>query len=49
MPWLRSLPQSLKGNKLDHYYKDLLNYFLPQVIEFLFGKDKSLEEEMRTQ
>ena len=38
----------LKLNKIDEFYADLLGYFLPKIIDFLFGADKSLEEEIRT-
>ena len=47
-PWIDQLAPDLKANNIDEFYADLLGYFLPKVTDFLFGADKSLEEEVRT-
>lgn len=46
-PWLSNLPRHLKTDDVDQLYADLFHYFVPKIIDFLFGKDKSLEEEVR--
>lgn len=46
-PWFNSLPQNFKTNNIDQLYKDLIAYFVPLVTDFLFGKDKSIEEDIR--
>ena len=45
--WLVSLPRSLKAEGRFSIYKELIEHFIPPVIDFLFGVEASSEEEKR--
>jgi dynein heavy chain len=47
LPWLISLPNSLKIEGRLQMYKELIDLFVPKVMDFLFGKETTLEEEKR--
>lgn len=46
-PWVQKLPTDLKEDNIQELYHDLISHFLPKVVDFLYGKDQSVEEEMR--
>jgi hypothetical protein len=42
-----SLPQSLKQDGKYSLYQEMIEYMVPRVMEFLFGREASIEEEQR--
>ena len=48
-PWITSLPASFKELGMEKLFLDLMGAFLPRVIEFLFGREHSAEEDARLQ
>jgi len=46
-PWIQSLPITLKNEGKSSIYNELISYFIPKVIGFLFGNDQTVEEEKR--
>ena len=48
-PWITSLPASFKELGMEKLFLDLIGAFLPRVIEFLFGREHSAEEDARLQ
>ena len=47
MPWIRSLPSQLKHEGRMQVYEELISYFVPKVMGYLFGYDQTIEEEKR--
>lgn len=46
-PWIQSLPKSMKKDGRGPILKELLDFFSPKVMGYLFGYEISIEEEKR--
>lgn len=47
LPWLVNLPNSLKTDGRYKVYRELIEFFIPKTMAFIFGKDATVEEEKR--
>ena len=45
--WIQKLPYGMKENGMNTIYSDLIMAFVPEIMNFLFGKEQSQEEDMR--
>ena len=45
--WINGLPDQLRLHGVDAMYTEMIETMIPQVIDFLFGKNQSSEEDER--
>ena len=45
--WISTLPAGMKADGLEAMYSDLITAFVPGIMQFLFGKEQSQEEDLR--
>ena len=45
--WIAALPRTLKEHNCGSMYSDLIMAFVPDVMDFLFGKEQTVEEDQR--
>jgi dynein heavy chain len=45
--WVNALPGTLKEHACESMYSDLIMAFVPAVMDFLFGKEQTVEEDLR--
>ena len=45
--WVSQLPQGMKQDGMEAIYSDLIMSFVPEVMNFLFGREQSQEEDTR--
>ena len=45
--WVAQLPDGMKEHGSHTIYRDLVMSFVPAIMQFLFGKEQSLEEDQR--
>jgi dynein heavy chain len=47
--WIANLPDVLKEHGIDAMYIEMIDGIIPSVMDFLFGKNQSSEEDLRLQ
>lgn len=47
--WINQLPDALKQYGIQEMYVEMIDSILPEVMDFLFGKNQSSEEDLRLQ
>ena len=45
--WVERLPEVMKRHGIDKLYTDMMGQTVPAIMDFLFGKEQSLEEDLR--